>query len=1050
MYALLHDGWYCSPAQQGPFEPVTLPHDWLIGDVAAFTRSSERWYRRLIDCTALTDDERLYIDFDGVYQICTLFVNGKEVLTHYNGYTAFHSDITDFVSRRQDNELLVHVQYHYPSGRWYTGAGIYRDVRLITKAACHFAIDGISVTTTRHVDGTWHVEVEAEVIADCAYQTRHTLLDGGLPIEAWDVDNPVLYQLQSELICRNVVVDTVHTTIGFRTTRVSSDEGFFLNDRHVKLKGVCLHHDLGSLGSAVHTEALERQLRLMKHMGANAIRTAHNPPSAHLYALCDRLGLLVVSEFSDVWNLAKNTYDYSRHFPSSMHSDVTSWIKRGRNHPCVIMWSIGNEIADTHLDPPLAKRTITSFLSLIAHLDPHQHARPTLCSNYLNWENTQECVDPIAVVGYNYGSALYQEHHRRYPHWVIYGSETCATVQSRGIYHFPFEVPTLSDDDLQCSALGNGVTSWGARSIEACLQVEEETPYSLGQFIWAGIDYLGEPTPYHTKGSYLGHADSAGFPKDSYYLFQAAWTDDPVLHLFPFWDFNDGEVVDVRAYTNAHSVELFVNGVSQGRVLLDGAYSAVWSVTYTRGTITACSYDRNNSMIKCVERSSFGEATGLTIEEERIGALLFATIRAVDDAGNVVENGRSRINVSVKNGHLLSLDNGDATDVESYHSHSRRLFGGMLLAIAQGSGATVEAAIDESDVPVRAIRLTRDGLTVRATILPTGASDTALCWRLTDRLGVDTPLATFTEGDGGGSLAIEPRGDGVVTVRCATRNGRGHIDFYSRLEVPIDGFGTPHRDPYSFVWGAWYDRSTQELTEGNERGVATLRDRESRVSFADLDFGSWGSDELTIHLFPLEGDPFEFDIKEGEELLLRARWQKGTIWNTYQQETYTLKRRLRSVVCLTFVFQRKVHLKGFHFHRQAKAYARLPFSACTSIIADDYRITDGEIHHVTNNATIRFEEMDFLEGVAALWLRYRSTDPQTLLQVHFEQDGRRQSNALALGAAPTWSEATYPLTTATFGPCSVSLQLLPGATIDLAWLQFIPIGGTIDASDHEM
>ncbi len=1048
MYTSLNDGWYTSPSCHGPFEPVTLPHDWLISDVASFTRSSERWYRRNLDCSSLSSDERLYIDFDGVYQECTLSVNGVEALTHHYGYTAFHHDITDLVTPTAYNEILLHVQYHYPSGRWYTGAGIYRDVRLIRKARCHFAIDGIAVST-RQVDGRWQVDVTAEVIADCPYETRHTLLDDGLPIEAWDVDTPVLYRLKSELICSGEVVDTEYTTIGFRTIDFDCNNGFFLNGRPLKLKGVCLHHDLGALGSACRSEALERQLRLMKRMGANAVRTAHNPPSAHLYALCDRLGLLVVSEFTDVWHLSKNDYDYSRHFASCMEGDVESWIRRARNHPCLIMWSIGNEIADTHLDPAHAEETIARFLSLIKSFDPSHHGRATLCSNYLNWPNTQACVAPIALVGYNYGASLYDDHHRRYPDWVIYGSETCATVQSRGIYHFPFSASTLSDDDLQCSALGNGITSWGTSSIEECLRVEEETAYSLGQFIWAGIDYLGEPTPYHTKGSYLGHVDTAGFPKDSYHLFRAAWSDEPVLHLFPYWDFNDGEVVDVRVYSNAHSVELFVNGAGQGRVTLACSYSATWTIPYQRGTIEARSYDRTNTQIAAVQRTSFAEAVRLTISEERIGNLLFATITAVDEEERVVENARCRVNVTARNGRLLALDNGDATDLESYHAPSRRLFSGMLLAIAEGAGVSIEATIDESDIPARAIRLTREGWTVRATLLPQEASDRTLHWRLTDRMGVDSRLADLIIGEDGSSATVSPRGDGVVVVRCATKNGREHIAFYSRLEIAIEGYGTPFRDPYSFVPGAWYDRSVQELTEGNERGVATLRDEKSAVRFTDLDFGSWGSDELVVHLFPLTCEPFDFDIKAGDELLLRARWEKGSIWNTYQEARYTLARRLRSVESLSFIFDRKVHLKGFQFRRQEKAYQRLPLALCTSIIADSYRIEGSEIHQITNNAAIRFDEMDFEDGVSALRLCYRSTASGTLLQLRFITPEGERHAAIILKAAPQWGEEQYVLTEAITGPCSVLLQFLPTAAIDLAWLQFMPRGGTIDASDHE-
>ncbi|MFA5447574.1 MAG: glycoside hydrolase family 2 TIM barrel-domain containing protein [Sphaerochaeta sp.] len=1047
MHIPFNDGWQISESKTGPFEPVTLPHDWLIADLSLASQPSTRWYRRNIDTKLIIEYERLYIHFDGVYQHSTLYLNDKPVGSHHYGYIAFSYEITDLLDRSGENTLLMEVAYHYPSGRWYTGAGIFRDVSLIGKGRCHFAPHGIYVST-EYTDGGWRYHVQTEVIADRPYQTRHTLLDRGEPIQAWDVDNPVLYQLKSELICDGALVDTQLTSIGFRTTAFSADEGFFLNGRPLKLNGVCLHHDLGSLGSALHPDALERQLRLMKEMGANAVRTAHNPPAAHFMEICDRLGLLVQSEFTDVWTQPKNTYDYASHFEECMEEDVKRWIKRDRNHPSLIMWSIGNEIAETHTNAPMARAIIDRFISLIKTFDPNENGKITLCSNYLPWESTQQCMQAVELVGYNYGTVLYEEHHRTYPNWIIYGSETCATVQSRGVYHFPFSSSILSDDDLQCSALGNGITSWGSKSIEESLAIEEKTPYSLGQFIWAGIDYLGEPTPYHTKNSYLGHVDTAGFPKDSYYLFKAAWSEEAVLHLFPYWDFNEGQLIDVRVYSNAHSVELFLNEASCGRITLAPSFSATWSVAYQEGTIKAIAYDENGLPIGEAKRSSFGEAVTLTVEQKRLGDLTFATVEAVDEMGRSVENARCRANIIVSGGTLLSLDNGDSTDTESYRQSSRRLFGGKLLAIASGKNPKINASIDRLDIPCRAIRLTWDGMTIKALPLPANATDTALHWRITDSMGVDSPVASLDIASDGMSAVIRPLGDGLVFVRCGVKNGRDHLAFYSQLEVPIEGMGKTLRSPYHYVWGTWYDRAVQQLTNGNERGVATLRDGMSIVSFADLDFGSWGSKKLTLHLFPLTPDPFDFDLTVNGEVAQQLRWEKGTIWNTYQEATYTLKDRINGIVRIGFVFDRKVHLKGFQFTAQSKSYARLPMASCDTIVADDYYIAGDEIHRITNNASIRFSAMTFDQGLEAVAIRWRSEAEITVLHLIIEQGPREVRHLIHLKRAPLWQEGIFDAKTMVDGECTVRLEFLPGTVVDLAWMQCLPRGGTIDASDQ--
>ena len=537
---LLNHGWLFSKESPQEFVPVEIPHDWLIADTKNLYQSGVGLYRRTLDASFLTPGQRLYLCFDGVYMDTTVTVNDQLAGEWKNGCTAFTMDITDLVTADAENVIEVRVNYQAPNARWYTGAGIYREVSLLVKNACHILPDGIYVSTWL-ADGKWEYKVQAEVETNGeTFALRHALVEDEEDIRAWELDDPKLYTLRSELIVNGAVTDTVYTRFGFRALRFTTNEGFFLNGKYVKLKGVCLHGDLGGLGGAIHQDALRRQLLLMKRMGVNAVRTAHNPPAKALMELTDELGMLVMTEILDIWTRSKTEYDYARFFDAWIEKDVASWVRRDHNHPSLLMWSIGNEIHDTHLDAANGEKTMRRLMELVRRHDPDGNAPVTLCSNYMPWENTQQCADVIKLIGYNYGEDLYEAHHAAHPDWILYGSETGSTVQSRGIYHLPLSQPLLSDDDLQCSALGNSVTSWGTKDLEAMILNDLHTPYSLGQFIWSGVDYIGEPTPYQTKNAYFGHADTAGFEKDSYYLLQAGWIDfatQPVLHIYPYWDF---------------------------------------------------------------------------------------------------------------------------------------------------------------------------------------------------------------------------------------------------------------------------------------------------------------------------------------------------------------------------------------------------------------------------------------------------------------------------------------------------------------------------------
>ncbi len=1065
----LNDGWEFAKGEPEHFAPVSIPHDWLIADPKNLYKSDTGWYRRELDAGFLAEGQRLILRFDGVYMDSALFVNGILAYEWKYGWTAFECDITEFVRRDAPNELLLRVNYQAPSARWYTGAGINRDVFLKVKNAYHFISDGITITTSRGPDG-WQYEVDAEAeTGGRPYEVRHTLLDAGDGIEAWDVDHPRLYTLRSQLLVDGQVADTEDTRFGFRTIAFTPEDGFFLNGRRVKLNGVCLHHDLGALGAAVHPDAIRRQFALLRRMGVNALRTAHNPPAKAFMDIADEMGFLVMSELLDTWERPKNTYDYARFFDEWIERDAASWIRRDRNSPSVILWSVGNEIYDTHADAEAGGKTLRRLLALVKQHDPKGHAPATLCSNYMPWENTQRCADLVKIIGYNYAEGLYAAHHAAHPDWVIYGGETCATAQSRGVYHFPLSKSVLADDDLQCSALGNSATSWGAKSVEACILADRAAPYSLGQFVWAGQDYLGEPTPYHTKNAYLGHIDTAGFPKDSYYVFQAAWTDfkqAPMVHLFPYWDFSPGQRIDVRVCSNAPRVELFFNEESQGSVSLDRRLLADWRLPYRPGTLRAVAYDEQGKVVAEMVRRSFGDAKNLVLEHERIGALAFATITAVDGDGNPVENANCRARVTVTGGALLALDNGDATDYEPYQSSTRRLFGGKLLAIvrpALGESLRIDAEIDRADIPVRKVELTADGYTVRARLFPPDATykeldggtepkipgherDSArnpyLFWRLTDAGGIDSPLGTLTVADDGQSATVTPKGDGEVYVRCGPGNGGAHPAFIAALPLTIAGMGKARLDPYAFVSGGLYDAGTETLTNGNERGVATLRDGESQVGFRDLDFGLEGSDEVTLWLFLLDKAPFTFEIwsgmpGEGGKPLLTAPYDKGSIWNTYQAVTYTLPERLRGVHTLCLVFRQKVHIKGFRFRKYERAFERLPAASADALYGDDYAVNGGAVERIGNNVTLVFEGLDFGTGAARVAVCWRSARAENSVQLlnEGESAGRQM---IELGPAETYREAVIPLERVIAGRQTVSLVFLPGCELDLAWIQFLP------------
>ena len=1066
--------WQFRKNEGSPWVPVQLPHDWLIDDVNNLYESNIATYRKTLDPSipdGLREGQSIILRFDGVYMDSSLYVNESLVGEWKYGYTAFEYDITSFINKDGKNEITVKVNYQSPNSRWYSGAGIYRDCWLYIKNPAHFINDGIYISPKKEDSDNWKVTITAEVSSQAQNcQIRHSIIgtehEITLPAASpeailtvknpllWDTESPNCYTLRSELLLNGEVQDSIDTRFGFREIAYTPNGGFFLNGRRVKFFGCCQHHDLGALGAAFNKDAARRQLQILKDMGTNAIRTAHNPPAEAFMELADEMGILIQSEYTDMWRRGKTRFDYGRFFDEWSERDVASWVRRDRNCPSVIMWSVGNEIYDTHGDAVEGGKTLTYLMDLVKKHDPAGHAPLTFCTNYMPWENTQTCADIVKLIGYNYADYLYKDHHEAHPDWIIYGGETCSVVQSRGIYHFPLSKALLADDDLQCSSLGNSATSWGAKSTEACIIADRDAEFSLGQFLWTGTDYIGEPTPYHTKNSYFGQIDTAGFPKDSFYIFQSAWTDyknKPMIHLFPYWDFSPGQNVDVRIASNAPKVELFINGRSLGTEHIDQkkgtSLIANYIVPYEKGTLKAVAYDEQGKIIAESSRSSFGDTALLAYKNETYGELVFTEIYALDKEGNPVENACDRVKVLVKGGTLLGLDNGDSTDYDQYKTDCRRLFSGKLLAIVKKDSEAepeITAVIDSNDIPVRKIELIPEGFNVRAKIYPENATYNDLQWRLADPAGIDSPIGSITIAADGKSAKINPKGDGEAYIRCAVNNGKEHISLISLYPFTFEGYGKPFLDPYGFVSGGLYNLSNLPMTNGNDRGVATLRDRESHVGFADLDFGSYGSDEITLWLFPLSGAPFPFDVYEGMpedggEKICTLSYDKGSKWNTYIEVTYKLPRKLKGITTLSFVFNLKVHIKGFQFTSYNKAFQELNFADNDQIYGDTFDVKPPAVENIGNNVTISYNDMDFgSEGTESLEITWRSRQDKNSVRLDFtSEDGKTISSMMSFTANDEYKTIVIPLENPVKGKGIISFVFLPGCNIDLRSFKFI-------------
>ncbi|HHX62871.1 MAG TPA: DUF4982 domain-containing protein [Epulopiscium sp.] len=1127
-------------ADLNKFKPVTLPHDWLIYDTENLYETSSGWYRKTFQMNALED--LMSICFEGVYMDSTIYMNGKIVGEWKYGYTTFEIDISKAIVKGE-NEIVVQVRHESPNSRWYSGAGIYRDVWLIKRGQNHIKPYGIYVSTAKK-EYIWQMDIETNVNATGEIGIRHTLSENQDPIvshtkqiypkdheqtikqtmaiefpKLWSVNCPNLYDLTTELIQDNIIIEKHVQKVGFKEIVLDSEKGFFLNGQSMKLNGVCEHHDLGCLGAAFNKTAMRRRLEILKGMGVNAIRTAHNMPSPGFMELTDEMGFLVVSEAFDMWERSKTTFDYARFFKEWVKKDIEQWVKRDRNHVSLIMWSIGNEIYDTHIDK--RGQTITqTLMDLVKSFDPKENAVVTIGSNYMPWENAKICADIVKVVGYNYAEKYYKAHHKEHADWVIYGSETSSIVQSRGIYHFPYDRSILADDDLQCSSLGNSSTSWGAKSIEDCITFDRDQKFSLGQFIWTGFDYIGEPTPYHTRNSYFGQIDTAGFPKDSYYVYKSAWTnykEDPMIHIFPYWDFNEGQIIDVRVCTNAPYMKLFLNTELIGEAYInhkkDKDIIKTWKIPFIEGELTAEAYDVTGNIVATHIRKSFGDPVKLKIKANKNillangTDLLYLTISALDKEDNPVENANNRINIKIAGqGNLLGIDNGDSTDQNQYKGSTKRLFSGKCSAVI---GATLEPGkiiveVSAKDmepvsitftskeidlvgeakqqllsgnlsypsqilevtkdtyadlVPIRKIQLMADSgqvlnkectkIHVKAITRPYNATYEDLSWRVVNDVGIDSNIGKIKVDKNG--CEVTAIGDGEFRLRCMATNGKGHPDIISELEFKAEDLGKAYKNPYSFISGGLYDYSQGEVTSGNERGVATSRDGKTVVGFKDLDFGEFGSDQLTIPIFALTDEPYEIEIWEGipetEEgiCLNKVIYQKESKWNVYQEETYKLSKRLKGITCLTFILTKKIHIKGFSFQKLAKAYEKLYVSHCDEIYGDSFTPQEWGIGDIGNNVTIIFKEMDFnitnpkslmeFNRASQITICGRAINESSSIRIQVKTNKESFNKILEFKHSEDFQSKVFDIDSIE-GRGDVEFIFLPGSNFDFKWFKF--------------
>jgi beta-galactosidase len=742
---------------------LDLPHDWSIeGDFSDRNPSGSGggalpggigWYRKHFSLSDLPNHGNsacYFIDFDGVYMNSTVYLNGHELGNRPYGFSSFRYELTPYLNRTGDNVLAVKVDNSdQPNCRWYSGCGIYRHVWIVGSAALHIAHWGLHVISDADGMMTIKVTLDGKVPDNKSLVIRYRVLDpsGHIVAESkshrlsarlkvhspllWSIGHPYVYQICTQVLLHHQVVDTGRTTTGFRSYRFDSKTGFWLNGKNFKINGVCDHHDLGCLGAALNEDALHRQLVMLKNMGCNAIRCSHNPPAPELLNMCDTMGFIVMDEAFDMWREKKTKDDYARFFDKWHERDLSDMIRRDRNHPCILMWSIGNEVLEQWSSKGPDKLTLdqanlllnakhgASALSHSSHLSPNSLLTLHLINIVKRYDQTRPitagCNEPdpnnnlfksgaLDIIGYNYHRKWIKDVPKNFPDKPFIMTESVSALMTRGYYKMPsdsiYVVPDqwdrpYTDPSMMCSAYDNMHAPWSSTH-EETWDVVKHTPYCCGQFIWTGWDYIGEPTPYGfpARSSYFGIIDLAGFPKDIYYMYQSEWTDRDVLHLFPHWNWLPGQTIDMWCYYNhADEVELFINGKSQGvrRKVNDHQYHVMWRVKFEPGMVKVVARSKG----KVVREESIHTAGPadhilLTADRTRLTAngknLSFVTVEIVDKDGNLCPNADHEIFFDVDGpASIAGVDNGCEFSMERFKDNKRKAFFGKCLVVLQSA-----------------------------------------------------------------------------------------------------------------------------------------------------------------------------------------------------------------------------------------------------------------------------------------------------------------------------------------------------------------------------
>jgi beta-galactosidase len=748
---------------------LSLPHDWsiesdFIKDAQATNQGGSLpggigWYRKKFTVSASAKNKMVSIEFDGVYKNSEIWINGIYLGKRPNGYVNFSYDLTPYLFFNNKNLIAVKVDNNQqPDSRWYTGSGIYRDVKLVIKNQISLGYNGYFITPglfsknigqwnfynhkdTGGVFGNIHFtsldinnftakneKVEVEFILKnrggvVLNRTKHefkadSLWGGRFGIDGtdglWGVNNPVLwspanpylYFIEIKLYSKGKIVDETSTSVGFRKAEFHSARGFYLNDLPLKLKGVCMHHDLGALGAAFNITAAKRQLRILKEMGCNSIRFSHNPPASEMLDLCDEMGFLVIDEAFDMWKKKKNKYDYHNDFTEWHKRDLEAMIYRDRNHPSVIAWSIGNEIREQF---DSTGTTITKELvDIVKAIDP---TRPVISAltETLPEKNFIAKAGALDILGFNYKDYDYKNLAARFPNMPFIATETASAIATRGVYQYPSDSIRIWPPDYKAQdtfsagnkdytgpSYDNTKAYWGNTHEKSWLAVKNNE-HIAGAFVWSGFDYLGEPLPYPkfpARSSYFGIIDLAGFPKDVYYMYQSEWSSKNVLHLFPHWSWNKGDTVDVWAYyNNADEVELFINNKSVGkRIKTDSTLHVMWRIPFEPGIVKAVSKKKGKTVLtKEIKTADKPVRIELIADRKIIRAdgkdLLFITVRVLDKNGILVPDAENLIQFSISGtGKITGTDNGYQADTVSLKSTKRKAWKGLALAIIKSSG----------------------------------------------------------------------------------------------------------------------------------------------------------------------------------------------------------------------------------------------------------------------------------------------------------------------------------------------------------------------------